>query len=170
MSNKSEEITIQNAFEMEDKGFICLKYTCQINEDMLRKPIYKWLKNNYKGVKSSVGRAMCSILNSILFQDRIIFVMTRKEAQSMVCSDKNHKNHKKHKSSFSNKLWPVIIAKMCDANIIKFIYHGKGKIPNAFEVVHPDLLKTIQGKNRDEQLIETVEFLDKRNNKDNEND
>jgi hypothetical protein len=143
--------------ESENKDFIVLKFSSFITDDMIRHPEWKWLKPSYKKVNTAVGKSLCSIYNSIFYQRRIVFCLTRAATGNLVYYDQNHKK----KSSFHNKHYPVIIAKLINEGIVKMLYKGKGKRPAIYEVIHPFFLRCLNGKSKEDQLDETLAFVEK---------
>jgi len=124
---------------------------------MLVKPEYEFLKTQYDTVRLPVGRAITSIINSILYQRRIVFCMTRRLTEEMVRSDGNHEDS----IAFRHECWPAVIGKLCGNKFIREVRKGLDGMLSIWEVVDPELLSFLQDKSRDEQLQETIQFVEK---------
>jgi len=87
------------------ENLITLQKTKKITKDDL--PEWLHLKEAYDETEDSIQRTIVSLFNSIMYQRRLYFVLTRDATKRLVREDKNHKI----KTAFRNNYWQTIIAK-----------------------------------------------------------
>lgn len=89
----------------DTENLITLQKTKKITKDDL--PEWLHLKEAYDETEDSIQRTIVSLFNSIMYQRRLYFVLTRDATKRLVREDKNHKI----KTAFRNNYWQTIIAK-----------------------------------------------------------
>jgi hypothetical protein len=89
----------------DTENLITLQKTKKIAKDDL--PEWLQLKEAYDETEDSIQRTIVSLFNSIMYQRRLYFVLTRDVTKRLVREDKNHKI----KTAFRNNYWQTIIAK-----------------------------------------------------------
>jgi len=140
---------------------IILKSTKLITkEDSINDPAWEVMSKEYEEAQDSEWsvKAIISIVNSIIYQRRLVFLMTRNSLRDLLNSDKN---------------WNKPIGLKTDNYkfILRIMYKTVGELVESFEskrnnrkfsiikVNNPDILKFLS-VNYDEQLQETKDFLE----------
>jgi hypothetical protein len=140
---------------------IVLKSTKLITEeDIANDPAWEVMAKEYADSQDSEWsvKAIISIVNSIIYQRRLVFLVTRDSLRDLLNSDKN---------------WVKSIGLKTDNYkfILKILYKTVGELVESFEskrnnrkfsiikVNNPDILKFLS-VNYDEQLKETKDFLE----------
>lgn len=102
-------------------------------------------------------RACCTLIASILLQERLYFGLSRTAMRDLIIKDDNLGDFR---STFSNGIWPSLLAKFYDDfGLIKMIQKGTTRTASIFEVVHPELVAYLSTKiSADEQKIEALAF------------
>lgn len=103
------ELEISGAEDLIKDTQCLLQVTKLISPEDLKDPFWSYLDKQYKTVKTPSERALVSIMNSIFFQNRHSFAITRSFLARLVHNDFNHK--KAHRT-FDNNNYSKILA-MC---------------------------------------------------------
>jgi len=136
---------------------ITLQKTKKITKD--DPPEWLHLKEAYDACNDSIERTVVSLLNSIMYQRRIYFVLTRDVTANLVREDKNHKM----KTAFRNSLWPTIIAKCTnELNMLELV--AKENNVAAYKCIDETINNYIK-IDEQKQLQETIEFIENMNGK-----
>ncbi len=131
------------------------------NENGLPHEVWDWLKEQYNDINEydSVSKAMVSVLNSILNQERIFFAISRKGMLELVKSDMNFKTTKG--TGFKTTLYSKILSKLQeDGYISKFQDSDNGLTATGYEVCDEYLLSYLDRKiDRIKQQKEVSDFV-----------
>ena len=131
---------ISSITDNRSKVLVCLKHTRFIDEDCLQHEQWATLKHEYGKVNTPIGRALCSIVNSILFQQRVYFSLTRADLREMVTEDRNHVQIR----SFKNETYSKIRALLFENGIAEEVFKGTGKQVSILKIVDKNLLKYLK--------------------------
>jgi hypothetical protein len=146
------------------KKLIILEKTRKIpdNEDL-----EEWvsLKEDYKKLSQSSweDRAMVSMVNAILLQRRVVFILTRKNFRELLRNDRNWKK----KIGIRNDNWRKLILTATNCNIIKCIHKPTNNSCGVYEVIHKDILKYLNVDVK-QQRAECIDYVNQ-NHEDIEN-
>lgn len=137
------------------EDMICLKKTKTIKFKDQDKSPWRELKQEYNEVEDSLSAAIVTICNSILFQNRKFFTITRTELRNMIKEDKNHKKS----YGIRNATYREVIAAITSMSFVKKIKDGKNKTPALYEVIDEELLKYIN-VDHSAQLQSALTFIE----------
>lgn len=126
---------------------------------------WEYLKDGYNQIEKSkksddMDKKMHSILNSIVYQQRIYFCFERDNTRKLLKADKNWK---KPITGLSNGEYSHIIEEFCRKEIIKL--HDDTKKPHIYKVIHPEVLSMIKVDDEETQLSQVIEFVEKNKGK-----
>ncbi len=121
---------------------------------------YRWLYDKYqesnKRKLNVVSKSIVSVLNAIIFQQRLVFGMTRDLLRELLSNDENwqkriglkHENYKK------------IIGRLVKSGLIEEVKYDKDeeKKVKLYRVIHPEILKALTG-DFESQLSESLKFV-----------
>lgn len=141
---------------------ICLKKTRAINEDDLWLPEWDTLKKEYDAHQNGewIDKAIVSLLNSAIFQRRVVFVLAKRSFRELAKSDKNWKKP----IGLKDENWKTLIFEVINRDIVKCIHKtDKGRL--VYEIIENDILKMIN-ISVDEQRKEAIEFANELNDLD----
>lgn len=151
---------IAKSIEEADRGsYVILKATKQITKsDIENDPAWAMVAEEYLGCKDSewLTKATVSILNSIIYQRRVVFILNRSCLRDLLKKDINWEPS----LGLKNDRYSSIIRRICKGLVEKV---GEVKVNNAgryamiFKVVHPEVLKYLQ-VDTNEQLKEAQNF------------
>lgn len=144
------------------KEMVALSLTTKLTKEHVKIPKWYMLKHQYEIADSVLFKKAVTVLNAILTQDRVIFILTEEGLRKLLASDANLDSAQGANSS-SHK---AVIKLICNSGLVKCIIPRNGRQPNVFEVVDPDILKLLI-VNRDQQLKEAQEFIGNRKTLDN---
>lgn len=146
-------------FEDVTQNLINLRHVKIIKKKDLILPKWIYLKNLYKeGKESSVVVKSCvSIINSILFQERIYFCITRESLRELLKSDTNWGPNG---IGLDDHNYAEIKARLFQSKNIIEVEKGLGRSPGILELVGAEYLKFLV-INKDAQLVETKSFNDR---------
>lgn len=146
-------------FEDVTQNLINLRHVKIIKKKDLILPKWIALQKLYKDGKDSsvVVKSCVSIINSILFQERIYFCITRESLRELLKSDTNWGPSG---LGLDNHNYAEIKARLFQSNNIVEVEKGLGRSPGILKLVGADYLKFLN-INKDAQLIETQIFNDK---------
>jgi hypothetical protein len=133
-------------FKVEDieenaRGRAYLAYTKTITEEDLRLPEWESLYRNYQKANIDLTLIICSIMNSVIYQRRVCFNMTRDGLRNLIKNDKNIQALNKI-ASFRNENYPQIIKSMIDSGLVRALLNKEGKV-YGFQVVKEAVLNRI---------------------------
>ena len=127
--------------EQSARGRAYLTYTKTITEEDLRLPEWESLYRNYQRSNLETGVIICSIMNSIIYQRRVCFNITRDGLRNLIKNDKNIQILKKE-ASFRNENYPEIIRTMIASGLIKALENKDNKV-YGFQVIKENVLNRI---------------------------
>lgn len=136
------------------ENLVVLKHTKTIREEDLNLPEWYELKQDYDEITDAKDRVVVSIKNSILFQRRLVFCLTRETTRELIKNDKNWKKT----VGLSNDYWSQINYILFNSGLVELVQKSNGKgQATIYKVIDKDILKTLQ-VNFDEQMKEVVDF------------
>jgi hypothetical protein len=122
----------------------------------------KWqiLEEWYKAVEQDpnhewVDKAVMSIINAIVYQERVYFCLERENVRELLSKDKNWVEP----IGLSNGIYGTLIAELIDRNFITL--HDDSKRPSIYKVCDKTLLEMVKVESEDEQLAQVLEFVNK---------
>jgi hypothetical protein len=148
-------LDIKSMLKSETQNLHFLKETYLIKKKDLRSPKWNWLYKQYQSLqdeKTSVGKTVVTILNSIIYQNKQFFFLTRENIKDLLKADVNWSEP----VGFSEHKYKEIISFMVRNGIIAFeAYEGfNSRKPSMYKVISPDILKFINNKNQQKQELE----------------
>lgn len=163
---------ISKKLEEADRGsYVILKSTKLIQkEDIENDPAWDMVAQEYEEAKDSewLTKATVSIINSIIFQRRVVFLMNRDNLRNLLKNDKNWDAgiglKAENYSSIIRRICKGLVEKVGEVKI-----NAAGRYVMIFKVVHPDLLKFLQ-VDVIEQLKEAQNFQKKKTKQEVEDD
>lgn len=149
--------------EKDSNTLVVLKKTKRLEESDLLNKKWKWMWKQYDGCeneKDSTAKTCISIVNSILYQNRRYFCLTRENVERIIRNDENWKS----KVGYSNESYRHIIRFLTKNEFIQDIpYHGyTSKKPKMFKVIDVELLEFISANEKDQEK-ELADFLTHKN-------
>lgn len=139
---------------------ICLRFTKTLDEEALRLPEWLLLKEDYKLLEkdSSVNRAIVTIINSIIYQRRVVFCLTRRLLRQLVTGDNNWKK----RGTLANEKYSDVLKAL-----FKWGYVEKVEIPEksnprgilVLRLVDKDFLEFVK-VSEETQLSEVIKFIE----------
>ncbi len=132
-------IVTKNKIKAAQK-LIALKKTRTITEDDLFLPEWETLKKEYDSHQNGewIDKAIVSLLNSAIFQRRVVFVLAKRPFRELAKSDKNWKRS----IGLKDENWKVFIQEITGRDIVKCI-HRADKGSFVYEIVENDILDLI---------------------------
>lgn len=141
----------------EANNLICLKMTRHYVDDQYPHKVLSWMAKMYKEQDHDdcVIRAIHSVINSIITQERIHFVLTRKLIIDLVKTDKNHKKH-----TFSKDAYKAVLFKLHRLGFIKKNMETDKDKAASYELIQPDILAYFTtGIDIEAQKQQTIDFI-----------
>lgn len=141
-----------------DKDKVLLSHIRLIQDDDC--PLLIHMQSQYKRINEAsndLERVFCTVITSIVLQERYYFALTRRQMRALILKDANLGKYRK---SFSDKAWPALLAKLYDLGIFKLVQKGTRSTASIFEVSHPDILEYFNtlDLNKDIQKAEALAF------------
>ena len=102
-----------------------------------------------------VDKAICSVLNSIVYKERIYFCIERENVRELLKNDNNWNK----KIGLPNNEYGRLIAELIDRDYIRL--YDSSKKPHIYEVCDNTILNMIKVESKEEQLSQVVEFINK---------
>jgi hypothetical protein len=141
-----------------DKDKVLLSHIRLIQDDDC--PLLIHMRDQYKlidGASNDLERVFCTVITSIVMQERYYFALTRRQMRALILKDVNLG---KYRTSFSDKAWPAILAKLYDLGLFKLIQAGTRSTASIFEVTQPDILAHFETLSIDKstQLTDALAF------------
>ena len=138
---------------------IVLSKTKHISEDDVEVHA-KWevLKEWYQAIDGSddwVDQAIMSIINSIVYQERVYFCLERENIRNLLKNDLNWSKS----LGMSNEKYSYLLAELINRGFIGLF--DDTKKPHIYKVIEPMLLNMIKIESEEEQLTQVLEFRDK---------
>lgn len=152
---------IKKIIELDSKNLVSLQKTRIIDEDDIRlHKDWNWLANQYKDAmesEDSIVQCAMSIINSILYQKRIVFCLTRNQMEDLVKNDKNFSKE----IGWSNSYYPKIMHWFKRNEILVQIYYEgfNSRKPAMYEMVNKEFLTFFEAIKRDQQYAEGLDFV-----------
>lgn len=142
------------------KDLVVLQTTHKITKVDLKEEKYIWLKKQYDDIEKApitrsertLLRYSASFINSILTQNRIVFVVTRKQLARLIQQDDNHS------SGFDNNLYETFTTALLKWNYVRVIQEADRTKPFIYEVTNKDILGFLADVDRDAQFEQTQRF------------
>ena len=136
------------------------------NEDVKNNKVWKDLKSGYSYIKKDktakwVDKAIQTVLNSIVFQQRVFFCMTRMNTRVLLKEDQNWGN-----LALDNNKYGFLLEEMKDDGLITI---DKSEKPWMMEVIEPEILTMINLNLKEEQRNQVL-GIRKKNHQDSEPD
>jgi hypothetical protein len=136
------------------------------NDDIEADPRWAFLKGEYEAVEANhpnndwMHWCLVSLLNSILYQNRIYFVTTRDTFRKFVMKPDQNWNIEYSKKTgrfgFGDTKWTPFLDYCYDNNIMEKVYEKNNT--SVYKVTHPELLKFLK-PNEEGQYKESVDFV-----------
>lgn len=139
---------------------VVLSKTRHITEDDVNiHACWELLKEGYEEMDSDPNaewedKAMHSILNSIVYQQRIFFCFERNNMRVLLSTDTNWK---KEKLTLDNNKYSFLRQQLVEKGIIE-LYDGTKKM-KIYRVIHPEVLEMIKVDSPEEQLNQVIDFI-----------
>lgn len=148
--------------EKLEQDAVILQYVKTIQKEDLVLPEWFELNEDYKTTTHSLAKVIITIRNSILFQKRIFFCITRKSLRELIESDINWGQEK---GSFKNEKYSYIIKLLTqDFQIMKLVQKAVNKRSvDVYQLTDESLLKHLK-IDESKQLEQTISFANKFNN------
>jgi hypothetical protein len=143
----------QKILESGSKKFVMLSETRLVTEKDCEKTEWEELRLDYLEITNPLYRAVISIKNAILHQQRLVFCMTRGNTRKLITEDQNWA-----KAGLDNNSWNRLIKLMIQSKIVEVIQPGTERIPNIYKVIEKDLRNSIQADEQ-EQIKECQDFV-----------
>ena len=120
----------------------------------------KWeiLGNWYESIIKDgdwIDKAVMSVINSIVYQERIYFCMERDNIRNLLKHDKNWDAS----LGMDNNKYKWLVGELIDREFIEA--HDNVKRPHIYKVIEPTILNMIKVESEAEQLTQVIEFRDK---------
>lgn len=150
--------------EKLEQDAIILQYVKTITEQDLVLPEWYELNEDYKTNSHPLSKVIITIRNSILFQRRIFFCMTRKSLRELIDKDLNWKV----KGKFTNEKYSYIIRLLTkEFSILKIAQKTTNKRGvDVYQVIDSSILKHLQ-IDENKQFEQTITFANKFNSLNN---
>lgn len=140
---------------------VTLSTTRSITEED-RRVHAKWqiLDEWYKAVEQDpnqewVDKAVMSVINAIVYQERVYFCLERENVRELLSKDKNWIEP----IGLSNSKYETLIAELVDRKFIEL--YDDSKRPSIYKVCEKSLLEMVKLESEDEQLAQVLEFVSK---------
>lgn len=141
---------------------ICLKKTRHITQDDLFLPEWETIKKEYDELQGGewVDKAIVSLLNSALFQRRVVFVLAKRSFRELAKSDKNWTRQ----IGLKDENWKSLIQEITSRDIVKCIHKTeKGRL--VYEIIEEDILNLLN-IDVNAQRNEAIQFANEMNDLD----
>lgn len=116
------------------------------------------IQQDYQALKSyssSIERATCTLIASILLQERLYYLKTREGFRSIMKRDANLVANFK---TFSDREWAKILSTWYSNGIIELVSKGDRNNAGVYKVVHPVIVEYLNTKvDATKQLNEVLE-------------
>lgn len=125
-------------------NLVVLQYIRRIKPDDTA-PLLSILED-YKALtieSSFLERATCTLIASILLQERVYFLLTRDGFRSIMKRDSNLINNVK---TFSDRDWSKLLSFWYENNIIELLVKGDKRNAAIYQVKHPVMLSYLNEK------------------------
>lgn len=144
---------VRSARDKVRPKLIVLKQTRKIEEIDLFEEKWKVIKNEYiENINGDwLDKAMTSFLNSIVYSNRAVFIITRESLRQLLKSDENWDKT----IGLKDSNYPIFLCEMINGELIKKIVDGTKA--SVYELISPELLKFINA-DVEAQRLEAVEF------------
>mgnify|MGYP003108823350 CR=1 FL=1 len=146
----------------KDKGpnLVTLTTTRYITDDDVQTHA-KWhvLKDSYKELEedyntTTIDKQIQSIMNSIVYQERIYFCITRAKLIPLLKSDKNWETA----VGLDKNKYSALIGSLTNLGLVEL--HDGTKKPHIYKVTHPELLEMIKIDSEEDQLSQVIEYIE----------
>jgi hypothetical protein len=136
------------------RELVVLRRTRSIDKQDLELPEWEQMQFEYDSCQgeSWVNRAIVSLLNSLIFQRRVFFILSRGAFRRLLNEDKNWKKQ----IGLKNDNWTVFLRTAKDRGIIKERYVSSTKA-HVYELIHSEMLNIVK-INVGQQFEEAVKF------------
>lgn len=157
---------ITDARDKDTQGLVNLTYTRFISKQDMVLPEWKWLSQQYKDVegaknRDSVLKVALSIVNSMIFQRRAVFCLTRDTVEKFYKDDRNWTKE----LGWNSKYYSEAIGFLCRQGIIENIsYVGENqRKPHIYKVISKDILNffTLDVNLQTQQCLDFVSYSGK---------
>lgn len=144
--------------EKLEQDAIILQYVKTIQKEDLVLPEWFELNEDYKTAKHPLAKVIITIRNSILFQRRIFFCLTRKTLRSLLEVDENWEI----KGKFKNEKYSYLMKLLTETfGIIKLAQkNSNSRGLDVYQVIDQSLLKYLK-IDENKQFEQTVTFVSK---------
>jgi hypothetical protein len=143
-------------------NYVFLRVTREITQfDIDNDPAWNMVYKEYDQNKDGtwLSKACASVINSIICQRRLVFIMNRNHIRNMLQNDKNWKPE----IGLKNENYSALIKMMCSGLVEKkeeVLIKKTGRYVVLYKVVHPEVLKFLKC-DEDEQTDEARNSLNK---------
>ena len=157
------------ARRLKEKGpnkFCLVKTRVITKEDMEIIPKWETIKSWYEALESdpnseSIHMILQSMVNALVYQERIYFAITRSNVIELF---KNDKNWKKKKPSMSNASYKDLLVEMVESGMFEAHpenerFYAQRK-PRIFKLVDETILSLMKPMSEAEQLKQVFEFVE----------
>lgn len=143
------------------RDLVVLHKTKLITHDDLKDPFWAARSEDYKNLTSDTSKRINSILNSIVNQRRISFVLTRDKVRKLLKEDQNWDKS----PGLANNGYKVLL-KFLTLNLVRPICKGTSgsRYLLGYEVIDPEIRPYLisLGADEEKQLIETRAFINEK--------
>lgn len=119
----------------------------------------KWsmLREWYDATESEewVDRAITSVLNSIVYQERIYFCLERDNIRKLISNDQNRESA----IGLDNNNYKWLIQELVERDFVRL--HDATKKPYIYKVIEPEILEMVKIDSPEDQLKQVKEFVGK---------
>lgn len=150
MSNIVQEL------ERLNQNLICLQKTRKLSVSDLELPEWYELDKAYKAARDPIHKIIISIRNSILYQKRVVFALSRDSLRDLVRADENWKP----RAGFDNNAYKKVIKLLVDSCLVEVIKPASRGTPFVLKVVKNDVLQYLI-VDVSKQMNEALEFASK---------
>lgn len=142
--------------EQTKKDMICLKYTKLIQAEDLKLPAWLLLNDEYLALQEadSCVKAVLTILNSVIYQHRVVFCITRNSLRILLKQDKNWKTPPGFRNGHYKKILKHLFEYVREVKNPK----GRGDSVLVCQVIDKELLSFLQ-VDVDKQMAEAIAFI-----------
>ena len=125
---------IKRAIQKANSKLITLKSTKYTHEEDLELPQWQFLKDEYTECQTEpwLTKAVLSICNSIIYQQRVFFVLTKKSARELFKSDKNWKKP----IGLKDENYKKLIQELTESDLIRLV--KKDGQAYVYELISPE--------------------------------
>lgn len=119
----------------------------------------KWsmLREWYCATESEewVDKAITSVINSIVYQERIYFCLERDNVRNLISNDQNRESS----IGLDNNNYKWLIQELVERDFIRL--HDATKKPYIYKVIEPEILEMVKIDSPEDQLKQVEEFVGK---------